>query len=276
MIKDVVTSLAIGGSRDVAADFALSVAGTFEAHLTGIAFTYEPLIPIADMSTIPSDVIDTLRFQSRNAAQSAVSRFNESCRGITVAAAASTIEATMEEAPEQFTAIARRFDLSVIAQPQPDKWAPSDPLIEATLFGSGRPVLVVPYIQRSPLKLDRVAVCWDGSRNAARAVGDALPWLTRAKWTEIVIVAGEPAKSDELPGADIAQHLARHGVKVEVNRVVATETDVANTILSHAADASIDLLVMGAYGHSRLREFILGGATRGILAAMTVPTLMSH
>ena len=90
------------------------------------------------------------------------------------------------------------------------------------------------------------------------------------------MVSGEPAKSDELPGADIAHHLARHGAKVEIERIPSTEVDVANTILSYAADASADLLVMGGYGHSRMREFILGGVTRGVLALMTVPTLMSH
>ncbi|HKN09659.1 MAG TPA: universal stress protein, partial [Pseudomonadota bacterium] len=145
---------------------------------------------------------------------------------------------------------------------------------------SGRPVLIVPYIQTAPLSLDRVLVCWDGSRSAARAVGDAMGFLVQAKVTEIVIVTGEAAKSDELPGADVARHLARHvaqhGAKVEVKEIAATEIDVANTILSHAADASVDLLVMGGYGHSRMREFLLGGVTRGILSSMTVPTLMSH
>jgi nucleotide-binding universal stress UspA family protein len=90
------------------------------------------------------------------------------------------------------------------------------------------------------------------------------------------MVASGRAKSDELQGADIGQHLARHGLKVEVKRIVAADIDVPNTILSYAADSSADLLVMGGYGHSRLREFILGGATRGILTSMTVPVLMSH
>ena len=97
-----------------------------------------------------------------------------------------------------------------------------------------------------------------------------------AQAIDVVIVASERVKSDEIPGADIGQHLARHGLKVDVKRIVSTDTDVASTILSHAADTSTDLIVMGGYGHSRLREFILGGATRGILGAMTVPTLMSH
>jgi nucleotide-binding universal stress UspA family protein len=146
----------------------------------------------------------------------------------------------------------------------------------AALFESGRPVLIVPYIRRNGLRLDRVMVCWDGSRSAARAVGDAMPFIVRAKATAVVIVASEAAKSDEMPGADIAHHLARHGARVDLKRIVSTQSDVASTILSHAADSSADLLVMGGYGHSRLREFVLGGVTRGILGSMTVPTLLSH
>ena len=103
-----------------------------------------------------------------------------------------------------------------------------------------------------------------------------MPFLTRAKAVEVVVVAGDPGKRDEIPGADIAHHLARHGLKVNLQRIVVRDLDVANTILSHAADAGTDLIVMGGYGHSRLREFVLGGATRGILGSMTVPTLMSH
>ena len=96
------------------------------------------------------------------------------------------------------------------------------------------------------------------------------------KTIEVVVVANEAGKGDEVPGADVAHHLARHGLKVEVERIVSPDLDVANTLLSHAADSSADFMVMGGYGHSRLREFILGGATRGILTTMTIPTLMSH
>ena len=165
---------------------------------------------------------------------------------------------------------------SVLAQSEPGKLPARELIIEAALFESGRPVLVVPYIQSGGLKLDRVLVAWDGSRNAARAIADALPLLARAKAVEVVVVAGEPGKSDELPGADIAHHLARHGLKVNLQKIVSPEVDVPNTLLSHAADAGTDFIVMGGYGHSRLREFVLGGATRGVLASMTVPVLMSH
>ena len=166
--------------------------------------------------------------------------------------------------------------LSVVAQDEPDSMPGRDMVIEAALFQSGRPVVVVPYIQKQGLKLDRVSVCWDGSRNAARAVADAMPILQKAKTVEVVVVIGAHGKSRELPGADIAQHLARHNLKVELSELVADDIDVPNTILSHAADVGTDFIVMGGYGHSRWREFVLGGATRAMLSSMTVPVLMSH
>jgi nucleotide-binding universal stress UspA family protein len=136
-------------------------------------------------------------------------------------------------------------------------------------------VLIVPYIQEAGVKFDRIMVGWDGGACAARAVSDAMPFLERAGTVEVVMVA-ERGKSDEVPGADIARHLARHGIKVGVKQIVAPDAKVADVLLSHAADSATDFLVMGGFGHSRLREFVLGGVTRSILDAMTIPTLMSH
>jgi nucleotide-binding universal stress UspA family protein len=245
--------------------------------VAGIAFIYEPIIPVMiDMYGIPPDVIESQRVENERAARAAVARLDEASRSAGIAAEAHMLDAAVATAPGVFARLARRFDLSILGQPEPEQPALDRLIVEAALFDSGRPMLVVPYIQRNGLKLDRILLCWDGSRSAARAAADALPFLRRAKLVEVVTVASEPAKSDEMPGADIAQHLARHGVKVELKRIVTAETDVASTILSHAADSSADFLVMGGYGHSRLREFVLGGMTREILASMTVPTLMSH
>ncbi len=137
-------------------------------------------------------------------------------------------------------------------------------------------MIMVPYIQKAPLKLDNVMVCWDGSRQAARAIGDAMPLLTKAKRVEVVIIANDPGKQDEIEGVDMGQHLARHGLKVDVQRIPGGDVDVADALLSHAADSGADFMVMGGYGHSRLREFVLGGVTRSIFRSMTVPTLMAH
>lgn len=277
MIKDIVANLSLRDSPDVAVRFAVSVAAAFNAHLAGIAFIYEPIIPMMiDMYGIPPDVIEPQRVENERAAKGAVARLDEASRSAGVAAEAHMLDAAVATAPGVFARLARRFDLSILGQPEPEQPALDRLIVEAALFDTGRPVLVVPYIQRAGLKLDRILLCWDGSHSAARAAADALPFLRRGKLVEVVTVASGPAKSDEMPGADIAHHLARHNVEVELKRIVTAETDVANTILSHAADSSADFLVMGGYGHSRLREFVLGGMTREILTSMTVPTLMSH
>jgi nucleotide-binding universal stress UspA family protein len=274
MIKDIVVSLS---ASDGTINFAVSVANMFQAHLAGVSFFYEPIIlPASDMGGIPIGYIEAQREVNERAAKNAKSRFDEAVRRAGISSESCIIEAEIADAPNTFARIARRYDMSIVGQAEPEKSAPDALIVEGALFESGRPLFVVPYIQKAPIALNRAMVCWDGSRNAARAVSDALPILGRVKQVDVVTILGEKGKSDELPGADIAQHLARHGLKVELRRVSFGETDVADNLLSLAADLSADFLVMGGYGHSRLREFILGGATRGVLASMTVPTLMSH
>jgi nucleotide-binding universal stress UspA family protein len=276
MIKDLVVSLSVGASRDAAGPYAISVAEAFGAHVAGIAFSYEPVIPPTIMGTIPASFVESQRDENDRAANDARAKFDEAARRAGVSSESRTLSASLAGSADRFATIARRFDLAVVGQAEPDRAAPEELIVENALFSSGRPVLVVPYIQKAELTLDRVMVCWDASRNAARAIADAMPFLKRARVIDVVIVASERIKSDEIPGADIGQHLARHDLKVEVRRIVSPDTDVASTILSHAADTAADFIVMGGYGHSRLREFILGGATRGMLQAMTLPTLMSH
>jgi nucleotide-binding universal stress UspA family protein len=276
MIKDLVVNLSVGASRDAAGPYAISVAEAFGAHAAGIAFSYEPVIPPTIMGTIPASFVESQREENDRAANDARAKFDEAARRAGVSSESRTLSASLAGSADRFATIARRFDLAVVGQAEPDRAAPEELIVENALFSSGRPVLVVPYIQKAELTLDRVMVCWDASRNAARAIADAMPFLKRARVIDVVIVASELIKSDEIPGADIGQHLARHDLKVEVRRIVSPDTDVASTILSHAADTAADFIVMGGYGHSRLREFILGGATRGMLQAMTLPTLMSH
>jgi nucleotide-binding universal stress UspA family protein len=276
MIKDLVVTLALSAERDPAAEFALSVANTFAAHAAGIAFQYDPIMPAALLDDVPPDVIDTQRAENERAANAAASRFDGAARVASVLSETRIVRSSMAGVATRFAHIARRFDLSIVAQAQPNSDGPEALIVEQALFDSGRPVLVVPYIQSAAFTADRVMLCWDGSRPAARAAADGLPFLARAKEVEVFIVETGKLKSNEVPGADIAGHLARHNLNVSVTRTASGDTDVASVILSHAADSGADMLVMGGYGHSRLREFILGGATRAILSSMTVPTLMSH
>jgi nucleotide-binding universal stress UspA family protein len=276
MIKDIVVNLSLAESGGYAGDFAVSVASAIGAHLTGIAFVYDPIIPMATTGYVPPEVIETQQRDNEAAAKSAIDRFNAAAGRAGITAESTKLPASLASAGEEFGRIARRFDLAIVAQAEPDSDAVEELVAESALFESGRPVIIVPYIQKAPLKLKRVMACWDGSRQATRAIADAMPLLERAGQVELVIVAKERGKQDEIAGADMGQHLARHGLKVDVNRITEGDIDVADALLSHAADAGVDFMVMGGYGHSRLREFVLGGVTRSVLRSMTVPVLMSH
>jgi nucleotide-binding universal stress UspA family protein len=274
-IKDILVNLAIGTDDRATVDYAISLARAFDAHLAGVAFAYDVIPPAMLAGEVPPTWIEELYKEAQAAAQAAVEKFDAAIKRAGILAEARWLPGGAADPAEMFGRVARRFDLAVVGQAEPRKSTPAPLVIEAALFETGRPALVVPYIQKGGVKLDRVMVCWDGSRSAARAASDAMPFLERAGTVEVVIVT-EHGESDETPGADIAQHLARHGLAVEVKQIVAPDAKTADVLLSHAADTAADLLVLGGYGHSRLREFILGGVTRSILEAMTVPTLMSH
>jgi nucleotide-binding universal stress UspA family protein len=276
MIKDIVVNLTVDEKPSPACDYAVSVAAAFDAHLAGVAFLYDPIVPVSGAGYIPADVIEAQERDNEKATRAALDRFNAACSRAGVRAEPLTLSASFGGVGEQFSRIARRFDLSIVGQAEPESSAVEEIIAESALFESGRPVIIVPYIQKAPLKLDNVMVCWDGSRAAARAIADSMPLLAKAGRVEVVIVTNERGKRDEIEGADMGEHLARHGLNVDVNRTALGDIDVADVLLSHAADAGSDFIVMGGYGHSRLREFVLGGVTRSIFRSMTAPVLMSH
>jgi nucleotide-binding universal stress UspA family protein len=277
MLKDIVVNLSLGAKRDVAGDYAISVAQAFEAHISAIAYRFRIELPGTIIgSGVAASIIETQQRETNKMVADTVARFEHAANLGGVAYDTVTPDLSLGEAADGFGRAARAYDLAVVCQPQPDRPGPEELIAEGTLFGAGRPVLVVPYIQKDGLKLNYVTVCWDGSHAAARAIADAMPFLEKAKKVEVIIVQRKGGGDDELPGTDMAQHLARHKINVELRRITVPEFDIASTILSHVSDTSSDFLVMGGYGHSRLREFILGGTTREILGSMTVPTLMSH
>jgi nucleotide-binding universal stress UspA family protein len=276
MIKDVVVNLTGGHPQEFASDYAISIAATFGAHVAGVGFIFEPVIPGSMLGGIPTDLIEVQREENSKAAKEAIARFEAGAKAANVSAETRMVDASVAGASDLFGRIARRFDIAIVGQARREQGASEELLIEGALFGSGRPVVIVPFVQKQGLKLDRVIICWDGSRPAARAIADSMPFLQRAKAIEIVVVTGERDKSGEITGTNMRRHLARHGITVEIKHITGASADVPNTILSHAADSGTDFMVLGGYGHSRLREFILGGVTRSIMRSMTVPVLMSH
>jgi nucleotide-binding universal stress UspA family protein len=275
MIKDMLVNLSIAAERDTAAEYALALARILDAQLTGVAFVYDPVIAPSVMGVESSTYIDLQRTENEQRAAAAQQAFDRMAAKAGTAVASHVLSASPGGGADRFGHLARQFDLSVVMQSQPNVSAAEDLVVEAALFQSGRPAIVVPYVQKGPLRLDRVMVCWDGNPAAARAIGDAMPLLTRAKTVELVTVTGEEGKPEAIAGFEMTDHLARHGIKAQAKRIV-SQDDVQGTLLSHAADSTADFIVMGGYSHSRLREFLLGGVTRAMLESMTLPCLMSH
>src|SRR5580704_5746622 len=188
MIKDIVVNLNVGDKPGPAGDYAISVAATFDAHLAGIAFLYDPIVPVSGAGYIPAEVIETQERDNEAATKAALGRFTAASARAGVTAEPLTLSASFAGVGEQFGRVARRFDLSIVGQAEPETSGVEEIIAESALFESGRPVIIVPYIQKGPLKLDRVMVCWDGSRTATRAIADAMPLLHRSGRVEVVIV----------------------------------------------------------------------------------------
>ena len=183
----------------------------------------------------------------------------------------------VEGTTQEILALHGRYaDLLVLGQDDPE--SDSAGLLEAMVFDCGQPVLAIPFAGSFKTIGKRVLVGWNASREASRALHDALPLIAKAETATVFLANPKRGLGGhgEEPGADIARHLARHGMKVEVAMAIADDVPDSALLLNHASDMGADLLVMGAYGHSRLREFILGGMTRSLLREMTVPVLLSH
>lgn len=183
---------------------------------------------------------------------------------------------TTSEVPDIFVDYARLRDLTIVPIPDADsvnRW-----YAESLIFGSGRPIVVLPDrpMWDRAVRLDTVVVAWDFSRQSSRAVADAFPILKKAKRVFVVMVTNEKAIDTKRSGAELAKYLARHGIEVALDVVDAAGRDIGKVLESHVKLRNGDLLVMGAYGHSRFREFILGGATSSMLARPPIPTFLSH
>ena len=275
-IKDILLLLDLAEEAGPAAAVAVDLAARLDAHVTGVALAIDPIVPGFVAAPIPVELIEAAREEAVKVAQGATRRFDDLAGRAGVSRETRIAEVLMGGAPDSLLANCRLTDLVVIGQEDSSKpEAMRTELIEAALFEGTAPVLVVPYITRGAVSTDKVMIAWDGSRTASRAVHAALPILAQAKSISVVMVGSAMDQPGE-PGADLATYLARHGLAVEIDTIPAPATGVADALLNHAADRGFDMVVMGGYGHSRVREFLFGGATRDILAAMTVPVLMAH
>jgi len=273
---DILVQLDASPRARIRLDLAVALARQHRAHLTAL-HVIDVALPVMAMGDGGGAVIAELMEQMRQTALKAGAQlqaaFQEAIRREGIMGEWRQVEGS---AAELVALHGRYADLLVLGQDDPE--SDHAGLLEAVLFDSGRPVLAIPFAGTFPQIGRRVLVGWNASREASRAVHDALPLLAKAESACVFLAnpkRGLGAHGEE-PGADIARHLARHGLKVEVAKAVADDVADSALLLNHASDMGADLLVMGAYGHSRLREFILGGVTRSLLREMTVPVLLSH
>jgi nucleotide-binding universal stress UspA family protein len=256
---------------------AVELAQRFRARLVG-SYVQQPFdVPAFFDGTMPTDdLYASFEAAAKADQQTARTAFDKALKGSEL----HTEWRLVNGYPENELAIQARYaDLVVLGQtdPEGEMPTPSD-LPESVALAIGRPTLVVPHIGVRAQPGKSVMLCWNASRESTRAASDALPFLVAADRVIVLVIDGRASAGGHgaEPGADVAHWLASHGVKATVQRDVAADTDVGSVILSRAADHAVDLIVMGIYGHSRLREMVLGGASRTLLSSMTVPVLMAH
>jgi len=283
-LKDILVHLDTGGRSGLRLDVAVGLAKRHEARLTGVGVIDLPSIYLYYGSTMPfsgigpEDLVQRMRTDAAGALDPVGAAFTERLRREGLEGEWRMVEGHL---PATMALHARYADLTIVGQfdrNEPLGNMGLDAMVGQTIMTSGRPVLAVPFAGTFPTVGDRVLVAWNAGREAARAINDALPLLQNA--SAVTVLAINPRLGigghGEVPAADMALHLVRHGVKAEAAHTVAEDISDGEALLSYASDIGADLIVAGAYGHSRAREMVFGGVTRTLLAEMTVPIFLSH
>lgn len=276
--KTILVHLDRGARRSERLELALTLAERYDAHLVGLFALSAVRMPSYVRADASATLIAAQNRQRTEDAREAEAAFRAA------AARHGGVKAEWRvsdaDALDAVRLNARYSDLVVAGQREREAEGEAGiapEFVDELVLSCGRPVLLVPYGGRFPDAGKRALVAWNASSEAARAIADALPLLARAQRVNVIVFeTGKPGDHGEEPGADAALYLARHGVKATVSRYGSPDVDVGSQILSRAADMSADLIVMGAYGHSRMRELVLGGVSRTILESMTAPVLMSR
>ncbi|MFH6782036.1 MULTISPECIES: universal stress protein [Methylobacterium] len=254
--------------------YGLSLAERAHARVTVQAVSVRLVVPHAWISRFVGMVVAAENRRLRDLAQAVAERARGDAAAAGILCTAQAEHLSYDRLLARFSAQARLHDLAVI-DAEPRMLTGDRGLIETLLFESGRPLIVVPPGCET-VTTRRILVAWDGSAQAARALHDALPFLRQAESVDIVVVSGEKDLSHAVPGAEVAPGLAHHGVAVTVTDLPARDGDVAGTLRGHATETGADMIVMGAFVHSLLRETVFGGVTQGMLRACPVPLLMAH
>lgn len=274
MIKDIVVHLTGSEEDKVRIAYATHVAGNFEASILGLQVHALPeLIGITDPAA--SGFLQTLLAESHAQAQKVTDILAAQFDTTYVPHELRRLDAYPSSVGKDLATEARTADLFIGTRPYGDPTGEAN-VGEAVLFKSGRGCLFVPPAGKPPKDYDTIFVAWKNTREAARAVADAIPFLQRASQVVVGMVESEASEQFGVePGADIGRYLSRHGIAAEI-RPINGWADAGEALLNEASRSSADMIVMGGYGHSRFREWLLGGATRHMLMNAVVPVFIAH
>jgi len=275
-IKDVLLPLLGDPSPGLIAaiEKCVNVAASFDAEITALAVeedvSVRPSVMISADLGLPDEV------KSTTGAQGLLKAFDAAVAEIGVRNVQRVAHLMAGDAPEHLALCARLKDLSIVpVKPDDDR---AERVIEGLIFHSGRPILLCPeeLAAELPVNFDRVIVAWDHSAPAARAVGDALSMLRRARDVQVVTATDGNTPAEQQSGAAVIRHLAEHGINASFGMVRIDGSSVGKILEAEVKVRGIDLLIMGAYGHSRLSEWVWGGATKTIIGRPPCWVIMSH
>jgi nucleotide-binding universal stress UspA family protein len=278
MYKSMLVHIPTERSLRPALDGSVSLAMSCGAHLDAIATAYESVssVPfVAEGGAAVASIMELEYERALERAEAALRIFDIEAKNAEIDYGSRTAAGTYVEVVSKVGAAARLYDLTIVSQGEPDLDTFDNRLPQELLLQTGGPLLFMPYTFRGNFKATRIGICWDGSRLAARALRDAMPLLAEADSLTAITMNASEVPPEASP-TELAKHLARKGLPVRTISLGAGRGDVQPSILSVAADESLDLLVMGGYGHSRMQETLFGGVTREMFRSMTVPVLMSH
>jgi nucleotide-binding universal stress UspA family protein len=279
MIKDILVHIPTERPMRPVIDASISLAAAFGAHLDAVALGYVSTgtVPYAfDGGAAVAAYLEREQERAAERATTALSVFETEARHAGISYECRPIIDIPADAAASIGNAARLYDIAVVLQPQVDLHTFDNTIPTEILLQAGGPVLFIPHIFRGAFKAKRIGICWDGSRLAARALRDARPFLAQADTLFAISINGSEHVPPDASAQALAKHLAQAGLPIKLIDLPAAGSDIQPSILSLAADENLDMLVMGAYGHSKFREGMLGGVTREMLRTMTVPTLMSH
>ncbi len=273
MIRNIAVHLTGSPEDEVRLSYAVALAERFDASITGLQINVMPgILSITDPtgSAFLRELIATSKKQGDLVSE----RLMEELARQRPLTDLRRLDVFAEDVGLTLAAEVRLSDLFVGTRPYGDP-AKAEAIEEAVLLRSGRPCIFLPPRVHVQPKLDSILIGWKNTREAAKAVSDALPLLQAAVRVDVINVSEEPSPPASAPGVDIGRYLSRHGVNVEI-RTAASDPDAASALLREAKASAADLIVIGGYGHSRLREWVLGGATRALLSDAPVPVFISH